>query len=285
MAGVDGVMGSGLGSGQGNGGKGGGGIPLSLFGAPDGSGLEGDFYDLKQTADRQPTGMAPEKMRPMMAKYFAQGWDDSMLQPYYKSQSPLYSDVLAISTRLSEEAPKAFGLENEVQPALWVIHYHGKVMAPQEGDYRFMGFGDDFLEVRIKGALVLDAGWVSISLKADLRQSFPNVWSQFYSKAGEGKGDEMPGMGPANGLLKMGPTFHMDAAEPVDMDVLIGDQGGEIAYFLLIEKVGNNYETLPDGTPVLPLFQLNNNPAPTFQSNEEHPPYSMIPEPWKLVEP
>jgi hypothetical protein len=76
----------------------------------------------------------------------------------------------------------------------------------------------------------------------------------------------------------------MDKAKPVDMDVLIGDQGGSIAFFLLIEKVGNTYETLPDGTPVIPFFQLNNGVAPTFSSNEEHPPYNMIPEPWQNAE-
>jgi len=282
MSGVEGVMGMGIGNGVGNGGKGGGGGGIPLFGAPDGSGLEGYFYDLKQTADGKPTGMTAEQWCPIMAKFVAQGWDDSLLAPYYKGQQPLYADMLAISTRLSEEGPKAFGLENEVQPALWCVHYHGKVMAPKEGDYRFMGFGDDLMAVRINGALVLDAGTVSVSPNADVHQLLPNVWSKFY---GHGAGPPyVPGMGPANCLLKMGATFHMDKAKPVDMDVLIGDQGGSIAFFLLIEKVGNTYETLPDGTPVIPFFQLNNGVAPTFSSNEEHPPYNMIPEPWQNAE-
>jgi len=246
--------------------------------------LAGYFYDMKQTSDRKPTGMTPELWRPIMAKYIAQGWDDSLLEPYYKSKLPLYTSAFAISTRLSEEGPKAFGLEKEVQPAMWVAHYHARVMAPQEGEYRLVGFGDDLMEVKIKGAYVLDAGWVSLSRKVDLHQSLPIVWSKFYGKAGEDRSSEMPGMGPANGFLKMGPTFHMDTAEPVDMDVLIGDQGGEVAFFLLIEKVGNTYEKLPDGTPKLPFFQISTAPAPTFQNNEEHPPYSTTPEPWQAVE-
>jgi hypothetical protein len=167
---------------------------------------------------------------------------------------------------------------------MWVAHYHAKVMAPQEGEYRFVGFGDDLMEVKINGAYVLDAGWVSLSRKADLHQALPNAWSQWYTKAGEDRKSEQPGMGPSNGLLKMGPTFHMDAAEPVDMDVLIGDQGGEVAFFLLIEKVGNTYETLPDGTPKLPFFQIGAKGAPTFSNKEEHPPYSTTPEPWQGME-
>jgi hypothetical protein len=280
MAGVEGVMGMGIGSGVGKGGNGaGGGIPL--FGAPDGTGLEGYFYDLKQTADGKPTGMTQEQWCLIMAKFIAQGWDDSLLAPYYKGQKPLYADMLAISTRLSEEGPKAFALENEVQPALWCAHYHGKAMAPKEGDYRFMGFGDDLIVVRINGVLVLDAGTVSVSPKADVHQLLPNVWSRLYG--GGEVAAYVPGMGPGSGLLKIGPAFHMDKAKPVDMDVLIGDQGGSIAFFLLIEKVGNTYETLPDDTPVIPFFQLNNGVAPTFSSNEEHPPYNMIPEPWTVA--
>jgi len=256
----------------------------SAFGSSNGTStqLTGYFYDLKQTSDRQPTGMTQDQWRKMMAKYVAQGWDDSMLAPYYKSKAPIYTGAYAISTRLSEEAPKAFGLEKEVQPGLWVIHYHARVQAPQSGEYRFIGFGDDLLEVRINGALVLDGGWISLSSKADLRQPLQKVWSHFYGNA-EGA-DHVPGMGPTNGLLKMGPTFHLEIADPVDMDVLIGDQGGECAFFLLVENVGNTYETLPDGTPKLPFFQISTAPAPTFSDKEEHPPYSTTVEPWQAVE-
>ena len=275
-------MAQGSGLSQGGGGNAGTG---TAFGSSTGSSnqLVGYFYDLKQTADGKPTGMTSELMRHFMAKYIAQGWDDSLLDSYYKSKLPLYTNSYAISTRLSVEGPKAFGLEKEVQPALWVVHYHARVMAPQEGDYRFVGFGDDFMEVRINGTYVLDAGWVSLSAKPDLHQALPNVWSKWYGKVGEDPGSELPGMGPSNGLLKMGPTFHLDTAEPVDMDVLIGDQGGEIAYFLLIQKMDNTYETLPDGTPKLPFFQLNSGAAPTFSDKEEHPSYSTTPEPWQAA--
>lgn len=272
------------GSGLSQGGGGNSGIG-SAFGSFTGSSnqLAGYFYDLKQTADRQPTGMTPDQWRPIMATYIAQGWDDSLLKTYYKSKSPLYINAFAISTRESEEGPKAFGLEKEVQPAMWVVHYHGRVTAPEEGEYRFVGFGDDLMEVKINGAYVLDAGWVSLSHKPDLHKQLPNPWSPWYTKLGESPGDEMPGMGPANGFLKMGPTFHMDTAETVDMDVLIGDQGGQIAFYLLIQNMGKTYETLPDGTPKLPFFQLGNGPASTFSDKEEHPPYSTTPEPWQAA--
>lgn len=255
----------------------------TAFGSTSGSSnqLAGYFYDLKQTSDGKPTGMTTDKWRHIMADYVAKNWDDSMLEPYFKSKNPRYISTFAISTRQSEEAPKAFGLEKEVQPDMWAIHYHGRVIAPEPGEYRLVGFGDDLMEVKINGALVLDAGWISVSRKPDLHQSFPYAWSPIYTAQGGDPKEELPGMGHANGLLKKGPTFHMDMAAAVDMDVLIGDQGGVCAYFLLIEKVGHDYEKLPDGTPKLPFFQIGNAPLPTFSGGEEHPPYSTTPEPWQ----
>jgi hypothetical protein len=65
------------------------------------------------------------------------------------------------------------------------------------------------------------------------------------------------------------------------MDVLIGDQGGKCAFYLLIEKVGNTYDKLPDGTEKLPFFQIGSQNPPVFSDKEEHPPYSTTPEPWQ----
>jgi hypothetical protein len=253
----------------------------TAFGSSTGASdqLTGYFYDLKQTSDKKSTGMNSGLWPSIMAKYIAQGWDDSILEPYFKSKAPLYTDFFAISTRASEEAPKAFGLEKEVRPALWVVHYHASVVAPAEGDYRFVGFGDDLLDVKIKGTLVLDAGWISLSNKADLHQPLPNAWSKFYGGA-QGP-SSIRGMGPADGLLKMGTIFHVDTAETVDMDVLIGDAGGECAFFLLIENVNNTYEKLPEGTPKLPYFQIGDGPAPTFTDKEESPPHTTKAEPWQ----
>jgi hypothetical protein len=273
-------QGSGLGSGESDSGTG----PAIGFGSVTGSGNQfiGYFYDLKQTTDRKPTGMTMEKWRRFTSQYVNHGWDDAQLATYFRSKTPLYTSIYAISTRLSEEAPKAFGLASEVRPAMWLIRYHAKVSPPSAGDYRFVGFGDDVLEVRVNQALVLDAGWISMSSRADVHQPLPTVWSTQYSKIFDNK-ERLPGMGPTNGFLKRGSTFHVEAAESVDIDVLMGDQGGFCSYYLLIEKVGDPYDKLPDGTPLLPFFQISTSASPTFSNKEEHPPYSSKAEPWQAV--
>ena len=268
MAG-EGDLGEGMGGGNGTGGNGGG---SPEFGAPDGTGLRGYFYDLKQTADKKPTGMTWKKYYDILTQYFGEGWKESLLKPYYKSEEPIYTSMVAISTRSSEEAPKAFGLENEVKPAFWVIHYRAKVKAPQSGDYRFIGFGDNVLVVKIKDKLVLDAGFYGTLKQPDLRQALPYIfptYARFHGKIWDPH-------------LKIGPSVHFDAAEASDMDVLIGDDGGHCSFFLMIEKEGNIYGSGEGGAAEYPFFQLDGN-TPTFSSDEEHPPVSNTPEPWQVV--
>jgi hypothetical protein len=232
--------------------------------------MRGNFYDLKQTSDVKPTGMTKDLYYQILGKYVAQGWDDSLLQPYYQSKDPRYADRLAISTRGSEEAPKAFGVEKEVQPGLWCVHYHARVVAPQEGSYRLAGFGDNVLLVKIDGVTVLDAGFNFLTNKAPLHQYLSYVFPSYI-------GNSM-----TDPHLRVGPTFHM-GTDPVDMDVLIGDDGGICSFFLLIQNMGNTYDTAPDGTPKLPVFQLGDKSAPRFLDSEEHPPISTTPEPWQKV--
>jgi hypothetical protein len=146
------------------------------------------------------------------------------------------------------------------------------VEALQAGEYRLAGFADNVMVVKIRGETVLDGGWDSLSNKAILHELLPFALPSYIHAASRVHDPH----------LKIGPTFHLDTADPVDMDVLIGDCGGVCSFFLLIEKMGNTYEKLPDGTPKLPFFQLNTGAAPTF-SPQEHPPYSATPEPWQSV--
>jgi hypothetical protein len=242
--------------------------------------LAGYLIDLKQTNTKQSTGMDIPQFYKIMKQYISQGWDDSLLQSYYSSRSSLYNDSLAISTRASEEAPKAFGVENEVQPGFWIVHYHGKVTAP-EGDYRFVGFADNILVVKINGTTVLDAGWDPLTDDATLHEPLPFAFPSYIPAAGHSRvGDDPYGGDPH---LKIGIKFHFDVGDHVNMDVLIGDDGGHCSYFLLIEKEGNKYIKTPDGTPLMPFFQLDTKVAPTFPANQEHPPYSTTSEPWEGI--
>jgi len=267
ISGLDGITGMGIGGGLG-GGTGGSGGGAPLFGTTDGSGLKGIFYDLKQTPSRGSTGLQYDDFYKKLRAFIDAGWNTGMMDKYYKSPTPLYSTRFAISDQSSKRAPAAFKVENEVKPAYWAAHYKGMVSAPETGNYRFMGYGDNVLVVRMDGHLVLDAGWNTIFPdKPQLSHHYPLIWLQ--------------GKKPPQFNLKSGPEFHMDAGQPVPMEVLIGDDGGECGFFLFIEKIGDKYDKSPDGTPKLPFFQLGASDPPQFGDGDLYPPFSDKGEPWQ----
>jgi len=275
MAAVDGVMDSGLGNGSGSGngsGKGSGG--------GNGTGLEdfpaatdqfaGYFYDFNQTKDKKPTGMNSDALFSLLANYFKNEWDESVLEPYYRSKSPIYARFFATTSKDSKDAPNNFGLEKEVLPNLWIAHYHAKVIPPEAGDYRFIGFADNFLLVKINGETVFEGSWTPVLDRQSLHEQLPWVFSSY--------GAVQTTVWRAN--LKMGASFHVEADEPVDMDVVIGDWGEGYNSFLLIKNENKHYDRAPDGTPEVPFFQLGDGKGPTFSDGDVHPPYSANPEPW-----
>jgi len=270
MAG-DGDIGEGMGAGSGTGGAGnGGGTPA--FGVEDGSGLKGYLYDLKQTKDRRPLTIKNADYYAFLGKFVDQGWDDTLMDKYYRAQKPLYASRFAIHFRSSLDAPTAFHVEKEVKPSYWAAVYRGKVSAP-EGDYQFVGFADNVIVVSIAGQLVMDGGWNLIEKNPELHQSIPSL---LWCSACTGK------FGP-HYYLKKGPVFHMKAGEAVDMNVLIGDDGGQCAFFLQVRKVDNPFGPTPDDTSDIPFFQLDDNAAPTFDAGVVHPPYSPMTAPWKMA--
>ncbi|HUB67214.1 MAG TPA: hypothetical protein VL981_06990 [Candidatus Methylacidiphilales bacterium] len=289
-----------MGDGTGFGNAGGvsiGGPPPPPFGVSDGLGLKGYLFDLKLAPDGKPPPKPPKgkgmiildngkmdvkKYYETLSPYFYAGLNDSLLDKFYKGDKPLYSTRFAISNRPSGEAPKAFNLESIVKPGLWVIHYHGRVQAPSAGDYRFIGWGDNVLAVKINGTVVLDGGWNPLSSDDSLHQVLPSFTFSGYNPDADKVYKHDP-------HLKIGTVFHLDAddtgtaSEPVDMDVLIGDDGGKCGFFLLVEKEGNKYATAPDGTPEYPFFQLDTKSPPAFPGEKGIPPYSKKPEPWRVV--
>jgi len=261
-------QGTGLSSGSGNNAGAG-------TGSGDSSGaanqFTGYFYDFNQTKDKAPTGVDFKKYISILSDYISKNWDDSVLEPYYRSKAPIsMPSFFASSTKPSTDAPKNLGLENEVLPNAWIAHYHAKVIPPSAGDYRFLGFADNVLIVKINGEPVFDGGWSMLLDRPSLHKELPWVFP--------GYAGNQTDVNLAN--LKMGASFHVEADEPVDMDVFIGDGGESYNFYLLIKKDGEHYESLPDGTPLVPFFVLGDGKGPTFSDSEPHVPYSDSPEPW-----
>ncbi len=203
--------------------------------------LVGYFYDLKQTSESLPSGISQEGWKDQMLKLTAADLDENLLAGYLKSPEPRSTAGFAIPEQESANAPKAFNLP-KVKPNLWAIIYHGTAIAPETGRYRFVGFGDDVLYIKLNGQVVLDAGCQPMSSQEDLHNAFTYLtWSKVSPWA----------------QLRTGKWFDVQQGDEIKLDVLIGDWGGFTGFFLMIQKDGVSYPVASDGKTLrLPLFQL-----------------------------
>ena len=234
-------------SGAGSGPIGGG----SLFGSNTKSlaSLTGYLYDLKQNqhGDRPPAGTNLKKI----VTEVATNWRLGVLKDYYKARKPLYLSQLFIPAIHAEEAPKAFGVEKDVKPSQWMACYSGNIKAPESGNYRFIGFGDDYLIVRLKGQVVFDG-------------SYHNIFPDKTISGDFGKAYSMPDRSIGSNLLAS-PWFALEKDVEIPMEVVISeDPGGYFSSLLLIEKQG---QADPKPSP----FRLDRVELPNYRPGYDGP--------------
>jgi hypothetical protein len=244
----------------------------SPFGSSDSGGtpeLQGFLYDLKQTRDHADSGMDPGKFHNKVAEFVAGNWNSDLLRTYYKSPKALNTTSIFVPVINAEDGPKAFGVQNEVKPNMYLVWYKVTAAPQQDGTYHFVGVGDDILVVRVNGKTVLDG--CDFAVNDAIRQKETNIQMTNFN----------PTFGD-NGNFWIGTPFHVSAGENVDIEVLIGEEpGGKSDYFLFIKRDEDTYQTQSNGSPLLPVFQLDNNPLKPASEDKSFPPFATTPEPWQ----
>jgi hypothetical protein len=246
----------------------------SPFGTSQNTGtpeLVGYLYDLKQTRDRKPTNMDPGGYHNKIKEFIASNWNSEILEPYYKSTQALSTSSIFIPVINASDGPKAFGVEADVQPNMYCVWYKVSASPPQDGTYHFVGVGDDILAVRVDGRTVLDGTLYGVTNELRHKQKSINM-TNFD-----------PTCGP-DGDFWIGTPFHASASDPVDIDVLIGEEpGGKSAYFLYIQRDESTYQSQSNGSPLLPVFQLDSKLIQPVSAPRSFPPFATTPEPWQAV--
>jgi hypothetical protein len=254
FAGAVGLPGASFGTGMSLGGGGAGGQGTekgigkmtTLFGSTEASSgtLTGVFYDLKQTSSRKPSGMTPVHYNEVIGEFLDKKWNETVLGDFYKLKQSIYASQFFIPLQRAEAAPAAFKAEKEVQPAMWVILYQGEFKAPHSGKFRFAGYADDVLLVRVNGKMVLDGSRASLGFDRDLKGFSDPSKQQENHPVG-------------NGRLSYGSWMNLGAGQSNTIQVLLGERpGGHFCAFLLIEDKAENYKKEGNGRPILPLFQM-----------------------------
>ena len=301
-SGSGGGRGTGTGQGFGSGagiGMGGGTGKMNPFGMmePANNAMVGTFYDLKQTRAGRPStlgqetdwGKIQEKYRNLVADFTRRGWNERQLNEYFQAPQKLYQTKIFMPSMEADGAPKAFGQDN-IPGSRWIVVYRGSVSPPKTGKYRFVGAGDDVLAVRFAGKNVFDYGYESATGNVSLfhnRQKLEKPpredreWDQArkdvtmpeplqiyrYSTLSEQHSKDIYG-------LAVGLEFEAKEGTSYPIEILIGETpGGKFFGYLLIEEVGAQYQKDTTGSPILPLFRLDNNPpaittpGPPFDPN------------------
>jgi hypothetical protein len=233
--------------------------PGSVFGRTQQSeaALIGIMYDLKQTPTHQPTPINPGTYFTVLDEFLKKGWDEAVLERYYRVSRPLYTTQIFIPNMDANDAPKAFGAEKMVKPSLWVIHYKAQVSPPAPGTYRFWGSADDALAVAVNGKTELVA-WLR-------SHTNNNGWVQHDPDGAQASDD----------FLRPGDWFTVAEGDIIDLDVIIGENpGGQFNAFLMVEQKGASYQKDPQGHPILPIFQVAANDTPVINDLNSEPKFA-----------
>ncbi|MBA3960373.1 MAG: hypothetical protein H0X40_00530 [Chthoniobacterales bacterium] len=199
----------------------------TLFGSAKRSAgaLIGILYDFKQNQKRQQTPMDRHIFEQVVAQFIDSGWDEGLLNQYYRVPRALYATELQINTIDADTAPRAFGVEKTVEPRTWLVHYKGQVAAPEDGTYRFLGDADDFVAVAVNDQTELVADIPGTRLKV---KWFAKETTELHGRFG--------------GRYMAGDWIDLKAGKPIDLDIITGESpGGQFRCLLLVEKKGVTY--------------------------------------------
>ena len=251
---------------------------MDLFGSDKrGAGNEfvGHFFDLKQdpkgrltdigelvVAGEEYKKQASSMYYEVLQRFFS-GWAPSRLNDYFMAPREKFTTTFIVPEISANEAPMAFGVEDQVKPMKWIALYKGQIAAPETGKYRFCGCADDVMVVRVKGDVVLDA---SLHNKTGWESSDPDSGKFRLYKMEMAIGDWM--------YLKKGSV--------VSMEVLLGEEpGGRFYCQLYIQQEGVEYPTRsetytdPDTNksevlqrPILPVFKTADIPEELARTME-----------------
>lgn len=168
----------------------------------------------------------------------------STLGKYYRAPQDLYLRYVAIPYSKASEGPKFFNAEKEVKPTGWIAHYRGRVTAPKDGTFRFVGAADDYLSVMVNRRFQLVAAW-------------PGIYEEVLVRTANDRRPPVRKSPFGKTPLNYGDWFKVSKGEELDVAITLGERpGGWVGFLLMIEEKGAEYRKAKDGGPLLPPFVM-----------------------------
>jgi len=222
----------------------------ALFGQPESTGndFSGRLYDVKRWRNGHFNSIrgeeikrgTPDTFRTIIYRYIKQGWKQSVISKYYRSQK-LYTTHFCFPAIPSSMAADQFGVP-ETEGYFFFIKYSGQLVFPRDITFRFWCTANSFGMVQVNGKEVLVAGWEMHVKFFDWWEPVESVWNTQYVLSDRW-------MAPSDWIT-------LKAGVPVPMNVLIGNRGhNAMSFVLLVEEKGKKYPTRSIGGPLLPIFK------------------------------
>lgn len=210
-----------------------------------GNSLQVAFYNLNRRRNGTKINLDQYEYFAILRDFVRSGWDTSRLSKYYRSPHRLFATTIMIPITPSTLGPAAFG-ENINEGFCWVVYYRGKLVHKEGITFRFWGAADDVLTVRVDGKVVLAANYAWEGADA---HTIAQDWT---SHAPNNRVFRL-----GNQKMAGGDWITLEPGVPLDIEAIAGEgPGGEFHAQLLVEVKGEEYPLNDRGTPIFPMFAM-----------------------------
>ncbi len=135
--------------------------------------LEATLIDLKRDESGNPIGPESKGGRTKAIRRFTDSnWDLAHLTTkYYAADKKLYASYWIIGMTHASEAPKAFGVEGDIEPSGILAFYEGSFIPAKDMRMRFVGAADDVIVIRLDNRIVFDGSRDNGFSKFDIKKT------------------------------------------------------------------------------------------------------------------
>lgn len=156
--------------------------------------------------------------------------------------------TLFIKPQQASKGPEAFGVADIMEPLGYAVYYVGDIVPTEKARYRFWGYYDDYMLIRINGKVVYEYIWPCQSPgNAGLCTGWkPNA--EAAKLLGKYKSSE------STTWMAVSDWWEAKPGQKIKLEIVIAEKdGGSTSGLLCIEKEGETYE-MHKGQPVFPIF-------------------------------
>ena len=156
---------------------------------------------------------------------------------------------LFIKPQQASKGPEAFGVGDVVEPKGFAVYYVGDITPTEKTRYRFWGYYDDYMLIRINGKTVYEYMW---PFKTVNDAGLCTGWKP------EADSAKLVGKYDCSQLYAcLAPSDWWEAkpGQKLKLEIVIAEKdGGWTGGLLCIEKEGETYAKNKKGQPIFPIF-------------------------------